>query len=69
MEPATEPASAPASEANPALASIGDRLRRGFDELLTLFAGPFVLAALMLTIAIVAFNLWPTFNRISEWGD
>jgi uncharacterized membrane protein HdeD (DUF308 family) len=40
-----------------------------FDGLLTLFAGPFVLAALLLSIIVIAFNVWPTFNRFSEWGD
>ncbi|CAM2141886.1 ABC transporter permease [Pararobbsia alpina] len=39
------------------------------ELILTLFAGPFVLAALMLSFIVVAFNVWPTFHRISEWGD
>lgn len=37
--------------------------------LMTLFAGPFVLVALMLSIVLLAFNVWPTFHRFSEWGD
>ena len=46
------------------------RTRRiGFDELMTLFAGPFVLAALIFSFVLLAFNVWPTFYRFSEWGD
>ncbi|HTJ92651.1 MAG TPA: hypothetical protein VL424_06015 [Pararobbsia sp.] len=47
------------SNARPALSEI----------ILTLFAGPLVLAALMVSFVVFAFNVWPTFLRISEWGD
>ena len=43
--------------------------RSRFETPMTLFAGPFVLAALLLSLVLMAFNLWPTFNRMSEWGD
>jgi hypothetical protein len=37
--------------------------------LLSLLMGPLILAALLLALVAVAFNLWPTLNRMSEWGD
>ena len=40
-----------------------------FTTPMTLLAGPFVLAALLLSLVLMAFNLWPTFNCMSEWGD
>lgn len=43
--------------------------RAPWQALLALLMGPLVLAALLLMLAAVAFNLWPTLNRMSEWGD
>jgi len=45
------------------------RRRPARNTLMTLFAGPIVLAALLLSLFLMAFNLWPTFNSMSEWGD
>lgn len=39
------------------------------NTLMTLFAGPTVLAALLISLLLMAFNLWPTFNSMSEWDD
>jgi hypothetical protein len=36
---------------------------------MTLLAGPIVLAALLLSLFLMAFNLWPTFSSMSEWSD
>jgi hypothetical protein len=45
------------------------RRRAPRNTLMTLFAGPIVLAALLLSLFLMAFNLWPTFNSLSEWSD
>jgi hypothetical protein len=45
------------------------RRRTPHTTLMTLFTGPIVLAALLLSLLLMAFNLWPTFNSMSEWGD
>ena len=45
------------------------RRRAPFHTLMALLIGPFVLVALLLALIAVAFNLWPTLNRMSEWGD
>ena len=45
------------------------RRRAPSTRLMTLLAGPIVLAALLLSLFLMAFNLWPTFSSMSEWSD
>jgi hypothetical protein len=45
------------------------RRRAPPTTLMTLLTGPIVLAALLLSLFLMAFNLWPTFSSMSEWSD
>lgn len=49
--------------------ALAARRRTPHTTLMTLITGPIVLAALLLSLLLMAFNLWPTFNSMSEWGD